>query len=190
MRTPAVSVLLACCLAVASCSEPASITPPDDAASLSAAASTRGAGPQNFITHLDGSQEVSLTPVVTRASGTAVFNLSPRGDEIRFNLVIRGITNVTMAHIHVAPAGVNGGVVVWLRPSGPPPQLIPGPFNGQFAQGTITKSNLVGSLAGKDLSALVSAMRAGNTYVNVHTSQYPAGEIRGQIRVSGPPSRR
>jgi hypothetical protein len=37
-----------------------------------------------------------------------------------------------------------------------------------------------------DLEDLLEAMRSGNTYVNVHTSQYPGGEIRGQIRPAGP----
>jgi len=50
-----------------------------------------------------------------------------------------------------------------------------------LAEGTITASDLVGPLAGQPLSALIEAMRAGNTYVNVHTVQFPAGEIAGQI---------
>jgi hypothetical protein len=36
------------------------------------------------------------------------------------------------------------------------------------------------------LSDLLAAMQAGNTYVNVHTSQFPAGEVRGQIAARGP----
>ncbi len=86
----------------------------------------------------------------------------------------------------MAPPGQNGGVVVWLYPSAPPPQLIPGRTNGTLATGTITDANLVGSLAGQGLAALLDAMEAGNTYVNVHTTAYPAGEIRGQIHVAGP----
>ncbi len=63
----------------------------------------------------------------------------------------------------------------------PPPQLVPGRFNGVYAHGTVSAANLVGPLAGQPLSALITAMQAGSTYVNVHTSQFPAGEIRGQI---------
>jgi hypothetical protein len=40
----------------------------------------------------------------------------------------------------------------------------------------------VGPLAGQSLDALLAAMRDGDTYVNVHTTQFPGGEIRGQIR--------
>ena len=62
-----------------------------------------------------------------------------------------------------------------------------------LAQGTITADDLIGPLTGQTLTALVDAIRAGNTYVNVHTDDgaapagtgpgdLPAGEIRGQIR--------
>jgi hypothetical protein len=40
----------------------------------------------------------------------------------------------------------------------------------------------VGQLAGATLADLVEHIVAGNAYVNVHTSQFPAGEIRGQIK--------
>ena len=59
--------------------------------------------------------------------------------------------------------------------------LIPGRFNGVLQTGVITKANLVGSLKGKEISDLVDLINAGRAYVNVHTSQYPGGEIRGQI---------
>jgi len=90
-----------------------------------------------------------------------------------------------MAHIHLAAAGVNGPVVLWLYPHAPPAQLIPGLFEGVLANGTRTAANLVGTLAGQDMSALIDAMIAGGAYVNVHTLQYPPGEIRGQIKLNG-----
>jgi hypothetical protein len=71
--------------------------------------------------------------------------------------------------------------VAWLYPSGPPAQLIPGRSNGVLAEGVITADNLVNALAGQPLEALLEAIRAGNAYVNVHTSQFPPGEVRGQI---------
>ncbi len=142
----------------------------------SAAAVTQ---PRNFRTHLTGAEEVP--PVETLAQGQAVFQLSADGSALRYRLNVANIENVLMAHIHMAPAGSNGGVVAWLYPAGPPPSLIPGRSDGVLVTGTITEANLVGALAGQPLSALVDAMMAGNTYVNVHTSQFPGGEIRGQI---------
>jgi hypothetical protein len=81
----------------------------------------------------------------------------------------------------MAPAGSNGGIVVWLYPSAPPLKLIPGRTQGVLAEGEITSANVIGGLAGQGLDGLLAAIRAGNTYVNVHTSQFPPGEIRGQI---------
>lgn len=136
-----------------------------------------------FSAHLTGDQEVH--DVTTEAVGKANFQLSKDGSELSFKLIVEGIENVTMAHIHLAGAGVNGLVVLWLYPQTGPPLLIPGYFEGMLASGTRTSANLVGPLAGQDLSALIDAMIEGGAYVNVHTSQYPAGEIRGQIKLNG-----
>lgn len=133
----------------------------------------------NFRTHLKGSNEVPA--VETDAQGQATFKLSKDGNSIHYKLIVSNIENVLMAHIHNAPAGVNGGVVVWLYPASPPPQLIEGQFQGVLAEGTITADDLTGSLEGETLDVLIEEMRAGNTYVNVHTPANPAGEIRGQI---------
>jgi hypothetical protein len=99
---------------------------------------------------------------------------------------VANIENVTQAHIHYGARGENGPVVVWLHPEGPPPELIPGRFSGVLATGTITADDLVGPLENQPLSALVDWMLAEETYVNIHTEQYPPGEIRGQIRPAGP----
>jgi hypothetical protein len=137
---------------------------------------------RNFVAPASGDQEVADPPVETLARGNAVFQVSKDGTEISYKLIVANIENVTMAHIHLAPAGVNGPVVVWLYPDSPPPQLIEGRFSGILAEGVITEADLVGPLAGASLQDLIDHMAAGNTYINVHTSQYPAGEVRGQIR--------
>lgn len=134
---------------------------------------------KNFSTHLRGDEEVPA--VATQAQGQAIFKLSKDGTSLSYKLIVANIEDVLQAHIHLAPAGQNGGIVVWLYPSAPPPVLIPGRFQGVLAQGTITAANLVGGLAGQPLSALIDAMNAGNTYANVHTMAHPGGEIRGQI---------
>lgn len=136
--------------------------------------------PRKFSAHLTGSQEVPA--VETGARGRAFFQLNGDGTELAFSLNVSNIQNITQAHIHLGAAGTNGGVVVWLYPPGPPAQLIPGRFNGMLAEGTITAANLVGALAGQPLEALLIRMRDEEAYVNVHTSENPGGEIRGQIR--------
>jgi hypothetical protein len=137
-------------------------------------------GRQTYVAHLSGGEEVPSAD--TNATGQAIFRLSKDGDSLYYKLIVANIENVTMAHIHLAPAGVNGPVVVWLYPSAPPAQLIPGRTNGILMEGTITEANLVGLLAGQSLADLIANIEAGNAYVNVHTSQYPGGEIRGQVR--------
>jgi len=137
-------------------------------------------GQLNFRTHLNGDNEVPA--VDTKAQGQAIFSASSDGSSIHYKLIVANIENVIMAHIHNAPAGQNGGIVVWLYPPSPPPQLIPGRFQGVLAEGTITADNLMGSLEGQTIGDLLELMRSGDTYVNVHTSQNPPGEVRGQIR--------
>jgi hypothetical protein len=137
-------------------------------------------GRSTYVAHLSGGEEVPSAD--TNATGQAIFRLSKDGDSLYYKLIVANIENVTMAHIHLAPAGVNGPVVVWLYPSAPPAQLIPGRTNGILMEGTITEANLVGLLAGQSLADLIANIEAGNAYVNVHTSQYPGGEIRGQVR--------
>jgi hypothetical protein len=181
LRVTPLFAVVVLALFVTSCAETES---PTALAPDAAAASMHGGGPgavsNHFIAPMSGDQEVPA--VDTRARGQATFTLSEDGSELSYRLIVANLENVTMAHIHLAPAGVNGPVVLWLYPAGPPPQLIEGRSSGVLATGTATEANLVGPLAGAPLSALIEAMRSGNAYVNVHTSQYPPGEIRGQIR--------
>lgn len=134
---------------------------------------------QTFRAHLSGSAEVPA--VDTRTEGEAVFQLSQDGTKLTYRLNVANIDNVLMAHIHMGAADANGPIVVWLYPSSPPPQEISGRFSGVLATGTITAADLMGPLAGQSLDALVAAMKAGGTYVQVHTTAHPAGEVRGQI---------
>jgi hypothetical protein len=137
---------------------------------------------RNFRAHLNVAQEVPVPSGYERnPKGQATFQLSRDGTELSYKLIVANIENVRMAHIHLAPAGATGGVVVWLYPEGPPFQLIPGRFNGVLAEGVITSESLVGGLAGESLDDLIDEIRSGNAYVNVHTEQNPPGEIRGQI---------
>jgi hypothetical protein len=178
---PAV-VSLAAMLAVA-CGEQPTGSPLDPAFN-------RGVGSppaaRNFTAPLDSRQEVAATPVVSQGTGVGIFQLNREGTELSYKLIVANIENVTQAHIHLAPAGANGPVVAWLYPSGPPSVLIPGRSDGILAEGVITGDDLVGPLVGLSLDDLLAAMRAGNTYVNVHTLQFPPGEIRGQIKAGGP----
>jgi len=147
----------------------------------------------NWSVHANGSQEVP--PRDSQGQAQAIFHLAPDGQSIDYKLNTANIENVFMAHIHMAGPGVNGMIVVWLYPStavGVQAPLAGGRIQGVIAQGTITAQNLTGPLAGHPLSDLVQAMRTGNAYVNLHTSDgvdppntgagdFPGGEIRADI---------
>ncbi|MGQ0796326.1 MAG: CHRD domain-containing protein [Methanobacteriota archaeon] len=131
-----------------------------------------------WIAHLSGANEAP-TAVETDAHGVAWFQQV--GTTIRYRINVVNIEDVLMAHIHMGPAGVAGSVVVWLYPSAPPPMLIEGRSVGVLVTGTFDASDFVGPLGGMPFSDLIAAMNAGGAYVNVHTSAYGGGEIRGQI---------
>lgn len=138
------------------------------------------AQPTNFVAHLSGAEEVPPTP--TNAQGQAKFQLLSDGSALHFQLNVANVNDLLMAHIHLAAAGTNGGIVVWLYPSGPPSILIPGRFSGVLAAGAITDASLVGDLDGQTVADLIAELEAGNAYVNVHSVDNPGGEIRGQIQ--------
>lgn len=138
-----------------------------------------GATPGNLRTHLSGAEEAPA--VDTSAQGQAVFQVDEDGTAVDYRLNVANIDDVLMSHLHLAPAGTNGPIVVWLYPDAPPPQLIEGRTQGTLATGTITADDLVGPLAGGSLDDLLDAIRAGTVYVNVHTTAFPGGEIRGQL---------
>ncbi len=181
-------VLLSCVAAACDRTPP---TDPRGALGLRVAAE-RVPAAKNFVAHLTGANEVPAHE--TRGVGQIKLQLSDDGTELRYRLISSNVDNVFMAHIHVAPAGVNGPIVAFLfgpvAPGG-------GRTDGVLAHGTITAANLIGPLAGHPLSDLVAALSDGGAYANVHTNDgvpptntgpgdFPGGEIRGQIRVAGP----
>ena len=129
---------------------------------------------ETFSAMLSGGEEVP--PVDTAATGVASFTLEG-GESIKYYVNVTGIDKVTAAHIHNAPKGENGEVVVTLFKADSPT----GEISGSLANGTITNSTLEGDMQGLAVIDLIKAMERGETYVNVHTEENPNGEIRGQI---------
>ena len=172
-------------LLLAGCSGPQAVLSEFEVDRLSAASAN------HFVATLSGAEEVP--PADTRARGVATFRLSSDGTELAYRLIVANIENVTMAHIHCGSPDVNGPVIVWLYPSGPPPQLIQGRTQGVLSQGVITEADVVaqpdseacpGGVA--TLADVIKKMQDGEAYSNVHTLQFPPGEIRGNIHAGGP----
>jgi hypothetical protein len=87
------------------------------------------------------------------------------------------LANATAAHIHRGEEDENGKIVVTLYNATMPTA----PTSGLLSQGNITASNLEGPLAGQQLTDLIETIDNGTAYVNVHTADFPLGEIRGQL---------
>ena len=133
------------------------------------------AGGGNYRAHCQGANEV--TPVDSQAQCQAIFQLTKDGSGLQYKLIVANAEFVTQAHIHRGFEGDNGPVVAFLFGFVPEGDS----SNGPLAQGVITNADLIGPLAGGTIEDLITLMESGNTYVNVHTQQNPAGEVRGQI---------
>jgi hypothetical protein len=134
---------------------------------------------RTFTAHLVGSNEVPAND--SPAQGQVILTFNEDGTELHYRLIVANIENVRAAHIHCGAVGVNGPVVVGLF--GTPTT---GVSNGVLAVNTATDANVAelacvgGTEAGLD--DVLELIRSGNAYVNVHTTQLPGGEIRGQVK--------
>ena len=96
------------------------------------------------------------------------------------------------SHIHFGQPSVNGGIAAFLctnlgnGPAGTPVCPQPAPGKSATVEGTIRAMNVVGPTAQGiepgQFAELVNAIRGGVTYVNLHSTRWPNGEIRGLLR--------
>jgi hypothetical protein len=107
--------------------------------------------------HLTGAEEVP--PVSTSAKGEANFTVSKDG-AVKGSVTTTGVQG-TAAHIHQGAKGQNGGVIVPLTKNG---DTYTAPEGAKLTE------------------AQLSAFKAGNTYVNVHSAANKGGELRGQLQ--------
>jgi hypothetical protein len=123
--------------------------------------------------------------------GTGQFRatIDRRAGQIRYRLSFEGLeSSATQAHIHFENATNLGPVVVFLCSNlgnGPPgTQACPaggGTITGTIVAGDVLAGGAAQGLAAGEFDELVRAIRAGATYVNVHTTGRPGGEIRAQL---------
>ena len=129
---------------------------------------------ETFTATLSGANEVANPPVVSTGAATAVITFV--GGQLFFRVDVNGTSSVTRAHIHgPAPVGSNAGIRVNFYE---PPQGTT-PLN--FTTTAILANGIGGVPIGISMDSLLVLMRTGNAYVNIHTSTYPSGELRGQI---------
>jgi CHRD domain len=113
-----------------------------------------------FVAHLNGSQETPL--IKTSATGETTLTLNA-DKSLTCTVTTTDTKNANAAHIHLAPAGVAGPIII---------PLTGGPTTWSCPSTILTPEQL-------------TALQDGRLYVNVHTTDHPSGEIRGQIVAGG-----
>jgi len=118
---------------------------------------------------LSGLAEVQ--PVLTQAEG--IVRASLNGTQLIVTGNFGGLSsNYTMSHIHVGKAGQNGGVAVALNP------VVQSNGRSGAFQDTLDLTTALNNIS---LDEFISAFFNGGLYVNIHTQNFPAGELRGQL---------
>ena len=128
--------------------------------------------------------------VLAPSSGSFQAQVNSDGT-IAFTLSYANMTSsVTQAHIHFGASRTNGGVMVFLCGGSKPACPASGAISGTLTAADVstlpssnTDSVIPQGIQPSDVNALLEAIRSGNSYVNVHTSNFPSGEIRGQVNV-------
>jgi hypothetical protein len=152
-----------------------------------------GTGFNHLSATLQGYQE---TPSIS-TTGTADFtaDVAKDGQSVSWQMTYSNLQgNVTQSHIHFGQRGVAGGISVFLctnlgnGPAGTQP--CPGPHDGSIS-GTFGPNDVIGptaqGIAAGEWDELVKAIDAGMAYANIHSTLWPAGEIRAQLNETGDP---
>jgi len=155
---------------------------------------------EEFFARLNGFQEIGAQnaesgAILTNGTGTLHLDLDRKSNMATFTLTYSdvGVTppktgTVTQAHIHFGKRHVAGGVMVFFCSNlgnGPAGTQACPPGPSGTVTGTFEPASVVGPAAQNvnagDFNALVEALTSNTAYANLHTTGFPAGEIRGQI---------
>ena len=151
------------------------------AAAMLISATPSAAQVVNMTATLTGAEETTSTPgvlgLLTGAVGTATVSVDATNEEVAVQLnLFNFATGTSAGHIHVGPRGVAGPVVLnFPIPAGRTGDL---PLSFRLGVAAFVARPEIGI---NTMSDLIQAIVGGGAYVNIHTSQYPAGEIRGQL---------
>ena len=174
------------------------------ALALAVAGNAYGDRPMRFKANLEGFN-AGGAPIPTNATGNARVEVIDDGTALEFRVIVAGIDNLLMAHIHIAPEPVEltdpaGPIAYWFTGGPPPGDNLTERVNGRLAQGFIITDGDVldwdpmdtpdsGTVAG-----LIRAIMEGRASVVVHTDDLDpdtptgvagdsrAGELRGTLQ--------
>lgn len=141
----------------------------------------------NFRLRLRGLDEVPV--ISTTGSGTFRAKINEDETEIAWRLTFRDLEGIVQqSHIHFGPPNNTGGISIFLCSNlgnGPAGTQACPLTNPATVEGTATAADVIGPLGqGIEAGALdeiIAAIRDGKAYVNVHSTKWPAGEIRQQF---------
>jgi CHRD domain len=126
------------------------------------------------------------------AGSSGFFQATINSDNtITFTLSYANMSSpVTQAHIHFGAGLTNGGIMVFLCGGAAQPCPASGTVTGTLTAAdvsTLPTSNsdsvIPQGIQPGAFAAMLAAIRSGNSYVNVHTTTFPSGEIRGQVQI-------
>ena len=120
-----------------------------------------------------------VPPVNTTAAGSAVIFVG--NDWLWWKLNVTGITDPTMAHMHMGVKGENGAIFVHLLRSA----HFENTTDRMIISGNISTSDLQGSMQRKTFDDLQSLIKSLGAYIDLHTKDHPDGELRGTIKIQG-----
>lgn len=163
-------------------------------AALMLTAPAIGAGTEEFHAVLSGFNEVGALnsesgAILSEGRGTLDLTLDRSAQTITFKLQFSNLSApVTQSHIHFGKVHMAGGVMVFFCSNlgNGPAGTQACPAGGGTVTGTLTGASVIGPalqrVSAGDFDALADALESHTAYVNVHTTNFPAGEIRGEIR--------
>jgi hypothetical protein len=126
---------------------------------------------------LNGGEETPI--VLTGAVATIVVSVDPVARELTVDLHAFNLpTTTTAAHIHIAPRGIAGPVVIDF----PIDRGVSGDLNQSFRVGA-AQFHARPEIGINTLDDAIQAIVAGNSYANIHTTANGGGEIRGQLTI-------
>ena len=131
-----------------------------------------------FKAWLKGSHVVPSVDTEARGFALFKFKYCGRHSKLLYAVKVRDVANLRKIDLHLGRKGHNGPVVATLfGPTTPGISVEKG-----IVYGALRSSDLVGPLEGHSIFKLIKLILKRKIYVNVHTTQYPYGEIRGQVK--------
>jgi len=140
-----------------------------------------------------GAQNAETGAILSNGQGTLKLTLNQRTATITYTLTysnvgttLPGTGTVTQAHIHFGKEHVAGGIIVFLCTNVAGPAGTPAcPMNSGTVTGTLMAADVQAvtkqNVSAGDFNAIAAALISDTAYANVHTTAFPAGEIRGQV---------